>query len=35
MDTPTLTLAKSQCYVDGRWVGEPEVPVTNKATGER
>ena len=34
MDTPTLKLARSQCYVDGRWVGEPIVPVTNKATGE-
>jgi succinate-semialdehyde dehydrogenase/glutarate-semialdehyde dehydrogenase len=34
MDTPTLNLTKSQCYVDGRWVGEPKVPVTNKATGE-
>ena len=34
MDTPTLNLARSQCYVDGRWVGEPTVPVTNKATGE-
>ncbi|MBO0765423.1 MAG: NAD-dependent succinate-semialdehyde dehydrogenase [Hyphomicrobiaceae bacterium] len=34
MDTSTLTLTKSQCYVDGRWVGEPKVPVTNKATGE-
>jgi succinate-semialdehyde dehydrogenase/glutarate-semialdehyde dehydrogenase len=34
MDTPTLTLAKSQCYVDGRWVGESKLPVTNKATGE-
>jgi succinate-semialdehyde dehydrogenase/glutarate-semialdehyde dehydrogenase len=34
MDTPTLTLAKSQCYVDGRWVGEPKFPVTDKATGE-
>jgi succinate-semialdehyde dehydrogenase/glutarate-semialdehyde dehydrogenase len=34
MDTPTLKLAKSQCYVDGQWVGEPKVPVTNKATGE-
>jgi succinate-semialdehyde dehydrogenase/glutarate-semialdehyde dehydrogenase len=34
MDTPTLSLARSQCYVDGRWVGEPKVPVTNKATGE-
>jgi succinate-semialdehyde dehydrogenase/glutarate-semialdehyde dehydrogenase len=34
MDTPTITLAKSKCYVDGQWVGEPKVPVTNKATGE-
>jgi succinate-semialdehyde dehydrogenase/glutarate-semialdehyde dehydrogenase len=34
MDTPTLNLARSQCYVDGRWVGEPKAPVTNKATGE-
>jgi succinate-semialdehyde dehydrogenase / glutarate-semialdehyde dehydrogenase len=34
MDTPILNLARSQCYVDGRWVGEPTVPVTNKATGE-
>jgi succinate-semialdehyde dehydrogenase/glutarate-semialdehyde dehydrogenase len=24
----------SQCYVDGQWIGEPKVPVTNKATGE-
>jgi succinate-semialdehyde dehydrogenase/glutarate-semialdehyde dehydrogenase len=34
MDTPTLSLARSQCYVDGQWIGEPKVPVTNKATGE-
>jgi succinate-semialdehyde dehydrogenase/glutarate-semialdehyde dehydrogenase len=34
MDTPTLKLARSQCYVDGQWIGEPKVPVTNKATGE-
>jgi succinate-semialdehyde dehydrogenase / glutarate-semialdehyde dehydrogenase len=34
MDTPTLNLTRSQCYVDGHWVGEPQVPVTNKATGE-
>jgi succinate-semialdehyde dehydrogenase/glutarate-semialdehyde dehydrogenase len=34
MDTPTIALAKSKCYVDGQWVGEPKVPVTNKATGE-
>jgi succinate-semialdehyde dehydrogenase / glutarate-semialdehyde dehydrogenase len=34
MDTPTINLAKNKCYVDGQWVGEPKVPVTNKATGE-
>jgi succinate-semialdehyde dehydrogenase/glutarate-semialdehyde dehydrogenase len=34
MDTPTITLARNKCYVDGQWVGEPKVPVTNKATGE-
>jgi succinate-semialdehyde dehydrogenase / glutarate-semialdehyde dehydrogenase len=34
MDKPTISLIKSQCYVDGQWVGEPKVPVTNKATGD-
>ena len=34
MDTPTLSLSRSQCYVDGQWIGEPKMPVTNKATGE-
>jgi len=34
MDKPTISLAKSKCYVDGQWVGEPKVPVTNKATGD-
>ena len=34
MDKPTITLAKNKCYVDGQWVGEPTIPVTNKATGE-
>ncbi|HEU4380584.1 MAG TPA: NAD-dependent succinate-semialdehyde dehydrogenase [Hyphomicrobiaceae bacterium] len=33
MDKPTI-LAKNQCYVDGQWVGEPKLPVTNKATGD-
>jgi succinate-semialdehyde dehydrogenase/glutarate-semialdehyde dehydrogenase len=33
MDKPTI-LAKNQCYVDGEWVGEPKLPVTNKATGD-
>ena len=34
MDKPTITIAKNQCYVDGQWVGEPKLPVTNKATGD-
>ena len=34
MDKPTITLARNQCYVDGQWVGEPKLPVTNKATGD-
>ena len=33
MDKPTI-LAKNQCYLDGQWVGEPKLPVTNKATGD-
>jgi succinate-semialdehyde dehydrogenase/glutarate-semialdehyde dehydrogenase len=28
------SLLKQQCYVDGRWVGEPTRAVTNPATGE-
>ncbi|MCC2110882.1 MAG: aldehyde dehydrogenase family protein, partial [Hyphomicrobiales bacterium] len=28
------TLLKSQCYIDGRWVGAAERDVTNPATGE-
>ena len=34
MDKPTISLIKNQCYVDGQWVGEPKLPVTNKATGD-
>jgi len=34
MDKPTISLVRNQCYVDGQWVGEPKVPVTNKATGD-
>src|SRR5262245_22477830 len=34
MDKPTITLARNKCYVDGQWIGEPKLPVTNKATGE-
>ena len=34
MDKPTISLIRNQCYVDGRWIGEPTLPVTNKATGD-
>src|SRR5262249_55840022 len=34
MDKPTISLMKSQCYVDGHWIGDPTLPVTNKATGD-
>ena len=34
MDKPVLSLLKSQCYVDGQWIGEPSVTVLNKASGE-
>jgi len=34
MDKPTITLARNKCYVDGQWIGEPKMPVTNKATGD-
>jgi succinate-semialdehyde dehydrogenase/glutarate-semialdehyde dehydrogenase len=34
MDKPTISLVRNQCYVDGQWVGEPKVAVTNKATGD-
>jgi len=34
MDKPTISLIRNRCYVDGQWVGEPTVPVTNKATGD-
>ena len=34
MDKPTINLAKNKCYVDGQWIGEPKLPVTNKATGD-
>jgi len=27
------TLVKDQCYVDGGWIGEPSIEVTNPATG--
>ncbi len=34
MDKPVISLLKTQCYVDGRWVGEPALPVTDPATGD-
>jgi succinate-semialdehyde dehydrogenase/glutarate-semialdehyde dehydrogenase len=34
MDKKVVTLLKTQCYIDGQWVGKPEIPVTNPATGE-
>jgi len=34
MDKPVISLLRTQCYVDGRWVGEPALPVTDPATGD-
>jgi succinate-semialdehyde dehydrogenase/glutarate-semialdehyde dehydrogenase len=34
MDKPVISFLKSQAYIDGRWVGEPQLPVTNPATGD-
>jgi succinate-semialdehyde dehydrogenase / glutarate-semialdehyde dehydrogenase len=34
MDKPTLSLMKSQAYIDGAWVGEPGFAVTDKATDD-
>ena len=34
MDKKVITLLKTQCFIDGKWVGTPEIPVTNPATGE-
>ncbi len=28
------TLLRSQAYLDGAWVGEPKLPITNPATGQ-
>jgi succinate-semialdehyde dehydrogenase/glutarate-semialdehyde dehydrogenase len=33
MDKQAISLLRRQCYVDGQWVGEPALPVTNPATG--
>jgi succinate-semialdehyde dehydrogenase / glutarate-semialdehyde dehydrogenase len=34
MDKKVITLLKTQWFINGQWVGTPEIPVTNKATGE-
>ena len=34
MDKKVITLLKTQAYIDGAWVGQPSMPVTDKATGE-
>jgi len=34
MDVKVLALQKSQCYINGAWVGTPEMAVINPATGE-
>jgi succinate-semialdehyde dehydrogenase / glutarate-semialdehyde dehydrogenase len=33
MDKPTISLLRKHCYIDGKWVGEPALSVTNPATG--
>lgn len=34
MDKKLITLLKTQAFIDGAWVGEPRMAVTDKATGE-
>jgi len=34
MDKKVITLLKTQAFIDGAWVGEPRMPVTDKASGE-
>jgi succinate-semialdehyde dehydrogenase / glutarate-semialdehyde dehydrogenase len=34
MDKPTIGLIRNKCFVDGQWIGEGRLPVTNKATGD-
>jgi succinate-semialdehyde dehydrogenase/glutarate-semialdehyde dehydrogenase len=34
MDKKVITLLKTKAYIDGNWVGEPKLPVIDKATGE-
>jgi succinate-semialdehyde dehydrogenase/glutarate-semialdehyde dehydrogenase len=34
VDKPVISLLRTKCYVDGKWIGEPALSVTNPATGE-
>jgi succinate-semialdehyde dehydrogenase/glutarate-semialdehyde dehydrogenase len=34
MDKKLLSLGKNQAFIDGAWVGVPEIPVLDKATGD-
>src|SRR3972149_41162 len=34
MDKKVISLLKTQAFIDGAWVGEGRLPVTDKATGE-
>jgi succinate-semialdehyde dehydrogenase/glutarate-semialdehyde dehydrogenase len=34
MDKKVITLLKTQAYIDGSWVGTPQTPVIDPATGE-
>ena len=34
MDKPVISLLRNKCFVDGRWVGEPALAVTNPANGD-
>jgi len=34
MDKKVITLLKTQAYIDGAWVGTPQTPVIDPATGE-
>ncbi|MFP3921546.1 MAG: NAD-dependent succinate-semialdehyde dehydrogenase [Dichotomicrobium sp.] len=34
MDQIAQSLVRQQCYVNGKWIGEPAVPVTDPATGD-
>ncbi len=34
MDKTLISLLKTQAFIDGAWVGEPRMVVTDKATGE-